>query len=64
MHLHAVRPDASADLMINDVSRAYFCAPARRQVFVELPEEDSDVNNDMVGELNSSMHGTRDAAQT
>mgnify|MGYP003315960231 CR=1 FL=1 len=26
-------------LMINDVSRAFFCAPARRQVFVELPDD-------------------------
>ena len=49
-------------LMVNDVSRAYFCAPARRQVFVELPEEDKD-SGDMVGELNFSMYGTRDAAQ-
>ncbi len=35
-------------LMINDVSRAYFCAPARRQVFVELPEEDRN-GEDLVG---------------
>ena len=49
-------------LMINDVSRAFFCAPARRQVFVELPEEDSN-GEDMIGELNYSMYGTRDAAQ-
>ena len=48
--------------MINDVSRAFFCAPARRQVFVELPQEDKD-GRDMVGELNYSMYGTRDAAQ-
>ena len=25
-------------ITVNDVSRAYFCAPARRQVFVEFPE--------------------------
>ena len=49
-------------LMVNDVSRAYFCAPARRQVFVELPAEDRG-SEDMVGELNFSMYGTRDAAQ-
>lgn len=49
-------------MMINDVSRACFCAPARRQVFVELPPEDKD-GRDMIGELNYSMYGTRDAAQ-
>ena len=49
-------------LMINDVSRAFFCAPARRQVFVELPSEDED-RGAMVGELNYSMYGSRDAAQ-
>ena len=50
-------------LMVNDVSRAYFCAPARRQVFVELPAEDKEEGQDLVGELNYSMYGTRDAAQ-
>lgn len=50
-------------LMTNDGNRAYFCAPARRQVFVELPQEDSNVDRDIVGELNSSMYGTRDSAQ-
>ena len=49
--------------MVNDVSRAYFCAPARRQVFVELPDEDNTTGDKMVGELNFSMYGTRDAAQ-
>ena len=49
-------------LMVNDVSRAFFCAPARRQVFVELPTEDPD-HGAMIGELNYSMYGTRDAAQ-
>lgn len=50
-------------IMVNDVSRAYFCAPARRQVFVELAEEDKIDGEDMIGELNYSMYGTRDAAQ-
>ena len=49
--------------MINDVSRAYFRAPARRQVFVELCPEDAVDGEDMVGEFNYSMYGTRDAAQ-
>ena len=50
-------------IMVNDVSRAYFCAPARRQVFVELPKEDNETGENLVGELNYSMYGTRDAAQ-
>ena len=50
-------------IMVNDVSRAYFSAPARRQVFVELCEEDAVAGEDMIGELNYSMYGTRDAAQ-
>ena len=50
-------------LMVNDVSRAYFCAPAKRQVFVELPAEDTEDGQDLVGELNYSMYGTRGAAQ-
>jgi len=44
-----------------DVRRAYFHAPTRRKVFVELPPEDDQPG--MCGELNQSMYGTRDAAQ-
>jgi len=44
-----------------DVRRAYFHAPTRRRVFVELPPEDDQPG--MCGELNQSMYGTRDAAQ-
>ena len=50
-------------LMVNDVSRAFFCAPARRTVFVELAAEDRTSDEDLVGELNFSMYGTRGAAQ-
>ena len=49
--------------VVDDVGRAYFCVPARRQVFVELPAGDKVDGEDMVGELNFSMYGTRDAAQ-
>jgi len=48
--------------MVHDVSRAYFSAPAARQVFVELPLEDRSNSDDLIGELNFSMYGTRDAA--
>jgi len=52
-------------IMINDVARAYFEAPVRRKICIELPEEDltaKDRANDMVGLLEQSLYGTRDAA--
>ena len=52
-------------IMINDVARAFFEAPAVRQVCVELPDEDkssSDRTMDKVGHLKMSLYGTRDAA--
>ena len=52
-------------IMINDVARAFFEAPAVKQVCVELPDEDlnsSDRNLDKVGHLQMSLYGTRDAA--
>ena len=50
---------------IDDVSRAFFEAPAVRQVCVEIPEEaltPEDKDQDMVGHLMMSLYGTRDAA--
>ena len=47
-----------------DVRRAYFHAPARRKVFVELPPEDYQPGDEhMCGLLRHSLYGTRDAAQ-
>ena len=43
--------------------RAYFYAPARRKVFVELPPEDQPGDEQMCGLLRYSLYGTRDAAQ-
>ena len=43
-----------------DIHRAFFNAPAKRSVFVHLPEEDQAPG--MCGELAKSMCGTRDAA--
>ena len=51
--------------MINDVARAFFEAKATRTVCVELPPEsltEDDKKNDLVGVLNMSLYGTRDAA--
>ena len=51
-------------LMINDVSRAFFHAKATRDVYVQLPDEDTVAGEEgMCGKLNFSMYGTRDAAQ-
>ena len=47
--------------MLMDVSRAFFYAPAQRDLWVELPEEDKDVKADEVGKLKRAMYGTRDA---
>ena len=47
-----------------DVRRAYFHAPERRGVFVELPPEDYQPGDEhMCGLLQYSLYGTRDAAQ-
>ena len=51
-------------LALVDVRRAYFYAPARRKVFVELPREDYQLGDEhMCGLLRYSLYGTRDAAQ-
>ena len=49
-----------AVLMLADVRRAHFHSPARRKVFVELPEE-AGTDKSKVGRLLRSMHGCLDA---
>ena len=50
--------------MTVDVKRAYFYARSRRPVYVEIPIEDFEPGDEhMVGRLNLSLYGTRDAAQ-
>ena len=51
---------ASLKLDFIDVSRAYFHANTRRDVYVKLPPED--FQEGMVGKLRKAMYGTRDAA--
>ena len=47
-----------------DVQRAYFYAPAKRPIYIELPVEDRlPGDEDSVAQLNLSLCGTRDAAQ-
>ena len=48
-------------LMVLDVSRVFFCAPALRERWVELPDEDPDKHRGYVGRLIKAMCGTRDA---
>ena len=58
------RPNEDRVIMVNDVARAFFEAPMKRYVCVELPPEaraESDAE-DYVGLLLMSLYGTRDAA--
>ena len=50
-------------LSVIDVRRAYFCAKAKRRVYIELPEGDGRrPSNRQCVLLGKSLHGTRDAA--
>ena len=49
-----------SQLMIQDISKAYFFVPATRDIFIELPPEEAEPG--MVGKLEKSLYGTRDAA--
>ena len=61
--LSKLASDKKSKLMYADVSRAYFYAPAVRPVYVRLPDEDKQPGDDgLVGRLEMSMYGTRDAA--
>ena len=63
--VRAHEPLGSKVLMIYDVSRACFEAPAIRNVRVEIPAEDRDEGDrkhDRVGNLRMRLYGTRDAA--
>jgi hypothetical protein len=54
----------SLKIMVNDISRAYFYAPATAPTFVEICEEDwEDGDEENCGELLVSMYGTRTAAK-
>ena len=49
--------------MINDVRRAYFYAKIQRDVYIEVPREDSRAGPDVIGKLKLCLYGTRDAAK-
>ena len=51
-------------IMTNYTSRVFFNAKAKREVYVQLPSEDTEPSKEpMCGKLNYSMYGTRDAAR-
>ena len=54
------------NLMLIDVSKAYFHAPVTRDVYIVLPEEALEPHErggHICGKLQFSLYGTRDAAQ-
>ena len=57
------KPTVRREMMVNDVRRAYFYAKQRRNVFIELPAEDTDAQEGEVGQLLLCLYGTRDAAR-
>ena len=51
--------------MTDEVYRAFFEAPATRNIPVEIPKEvttEVDIRHDKVGHLRMSLYGTRDAS--
>ena len=50
------------EIMINDVSRAYFYARSTRCMYIEIPPEDLKAHPDYLGRLRLCLYGTRDAA--
>ena len=49
--------DSQNKVMINDVSRAYFNAPATRELYIELPKEDKiEGEGDLVGRMRLCLY--------
>ena len=50
-------------LRVFDISRAHFMVPATRELYVEIPDEDKGPGEEnLIGRLNRSMYGFRDAS--
>ena len=67
MQAAVLTPRVQKVIMVNDVARAFFEAPMKRTVCVELPEEalteeERSTGKRVVGVLQMSLYGTRDAA--
>ena len=61
----SAKPVNGKSILIADVSRAFFEAPAKRDHCVELPEEvmqRDEIPQNTVGELLASLYGARDAS--
>ena len=58
-HIHKLQLESAVFI---DIKRAYMYAPETREVYVQLPEQDSEPG--MCGRLLKSMYGTRGAAQS
>ena len=59
------RKGSTKSILIADVSREFFEAPANRDLCVGLPAEalkDGETPEDVVGELMASLYGARDAS--
>ena len=56
------KDDGEQVLGFYDVSRAHWHAPARRNIYVKPPKEDTSISTG-IAKLLQSMYGTRDAAQ-
>ena len=54
---------ARKHVMVNDVRRAYFYAKASRDIYIEIPSEDPEAGPNVLGKLELSLYGTRDAAK-
>lgn len=52
------------NIMHIDVTRAFFCTSASRDIYVKLPAEDqAEGDEQLCGKLKKTMYGARDAAQ-
>ena len=49
--------------MVLDVKRAFLYGKARRDIYIKLPPEDPKYGTGVVGKLERSLYGTRDAPQ-
>ena len=50
------------EIMVNDVSRAYFYSRMTRPLCIEIPSEDPRASPELLGRMRLGLYGTRDAA--
>ena len=59
----ASHKDEEFHIMLSDVRRAYFHAPAQQELYVVIPREDPDWSPDAIGRLHLALYGTHDSAK-